>query len=52
MTVEQKHSNQIDEQARTEGMKSLFYSGLDKVRAGITTYEEVLRVTKGTVLLD
>ena len=39
-------------QARKEGMISLFLSGIDKVHRGITTYEEVLRATTGTVLMD
>jgi type II secretory ATPase GspE/PulE/Tfp pilus assembly ATPase PilB-like protein len=52
MTVAKKHSNEIDAQARMEGMTSLFHSGLDKVKKGITTCEEVLRVTKGNVLID
>jgi general secretion pathway protein E/type IV pilus assembly protein PilB len=47
MTIVKRHSGEIDSQARSEGMTSLFSSGLDKVKQGITTYEEVLRVTKG-----
>ncbi len=43
---------EIDAQACREGMTSLFHSGVDKVHQGITTYEEVLRATKGTVLVD
>jgi len=50
MTVARKHSNEIDSQAKKEGMTSLFQSGIDKVRQGITTYQEVLRVTKGMAL--
>ena len=50
MTISRRHSNEIDSQARAEGMTSLFLSGVDKVRMGITTYEEILRATKGTVL--
>ena len=52
MTISRKHSNEIDAQAKREGMASLFQSGIDKVREGVTTYQEVLRVTKGMVLLD
>src|SRR4051812_6394691 len=37
--------NQIRESARTNGMKSLRQDGVDKVRAGITTLEEVYRAT-------
>ena len=49
MIISQSHSNKIDAQARKEGMTSLFQCGMDKVRQGITTYEEVLRITKGTI---
>jgi general secretion pathway protein E len=52
MTITRKHSNEIDAQARREGMTSLFLSGVDKARQGITTYEEVLKATKGAVLMD
>ncbi len=50
MTMSKKHSNEIDAQACKEGMIALFLSGICKVRDGITTYEEVLRATKGTIL--
>ena len=52
MTIERKHSNEIDSQAKKDGMNSLFQSGIDKVREGITTYQEVLRVTKGMALSE
>ena len=52
MTISRRHANEIDAQARTEGMTSLFLGGVDKVHQGITTYEEVLKATKGTVLMD
>ena len=52
MTIARKHSNEIDSQARKEGMKSMFQSGIDKVKQGITTYQEVLRVTKGMALSE
>ncbi|HUT30586.1 MAG TPA: ATPase, T2SS/T4P/T4SS family [Sedimentisphaerales bacterium] len=52
LTISQRHANEIDAQARREGMTSLLLSGLDKAHNGITTYEEVLRATKGTVLLE
>lgn len=39
-------SNQIREVARQNGMKTLLEDGLDKVKAGITTFSEVLRVTQ------
>ncbi len=52
MTINRRHANEIDARARTEGMTSLFIAGMEKVRQGITTYEEVLKATKGTVLMD
>ncbi|MHC4645391.1 MAG: GspE/PulE family protein, partial [Planctomycetota bacterium] len=52
MTISRRHSNEIDAQARSEGMTSLFLSGIDKICQGITTYDEVLRTTKGTVIVD
>lgn len=52
LTISRRHSSEIDAQACNEGMTSLFQSGLDKVHRGITTYEEVLKATKGTVLMD
>lgn len=52
MTIARKHSNEIDSQAKKDGMISLFQCGIDKVREGITTYQEVLRVTKGMALSE
>jgi type II secretory ATPase GspE/PulE/Tfp pilus assembly ATPase PilB-like protein len=52
MTISHRHANEIDGQARREGMTSLLLSGLDKAHSGVTTYEEVLRATKGTVLTE
>jgi general secretion pathway protein E len=52
MTISRRHANEIDARARSEGMTSLFFAGMEKVRQGITTYEEVLKATKGTVLTD
>ncbi len=52
MTISMRHANDIDAQARKEGMASLFLAGIEKVRQGVTTYEEVLKVTKGTILMD
>jgi general secretion pathway protein E len=39
-------SNRIKNEAAQEKMISLRHDGLEKVRAGITTIEEVLRVTQ------
>lgn len=52
MTITRKHSHEIDSQAKKEGTTSLFQSGIDKIREGITTYQEVLRVTKGIALSE
>ena len=52
MTISRTHSNEIDAQARKQGMTSLFLGGVGKVHQGVTTYEEVLRATTGTVLTD
>ncbi len=49
MTIERKHSSDIDKIARKQGMKSLFHSGMEKVKNGITTPEEILRVTKAAI---
>lgn len=45
MIISRRHSNDIDAQARKEGMTCLFQSGLEKVKQGLTTCEEILRVT-------
>ena len=37
--------NEIREAARTDGMKTLRHDGMEKIKAGITTLEEVYRVT-------
>lgn len=39
-------TNEIKKQATTEGMAVMFEDGLKKVETGMTTIEEVLRVTK------
>ncbi len=44
LIVARKSSAEIEVQARADGMKSLFEDGFVKVRAGITTLEELLRV--------
>jgi general secretion pathway protein E len=41
-------SNQIREVARMHGMKTLLEDGAEKVKAGITTLSEILRVTQET----
>jgi len=52
LTISRRHANEIDAQARRDGMASLFESGMEKVRNGITTCKEVLKATKGTVLTE
>ena len=37
--------NEVREAAKAQGMKPLRIDGMEKVRAGITTLEEVYRVT-------
>jgi type II secretory ATPase GspE/PulE/Tfp pilus assembly ATPase PilB-like protein len=49
MTVAKRHANDIENQATSEGMQSLFDSALSKAHEGITTYEEVLRVSKDII---
>jgi hypothetical protein len=44
---EESHENQIYEAARRAGLVTLRESGLRKVFEGITTLEEILRVTLG-----
>lgn len=38
---------QIEQAARKRGMQTMIEDGLDKARQGITTFEDVLRVTSG-----
>jgi hypothetical protein len=38
MTISRRHANEIDAQARREGMTSLFLSGVDKVHQGMLGY--------------
>jgi len=49
MTIDKRHAGDIEAQAFKEGMVSLVRCGIQKVHQGITTYEEVLRATKGLV---
>jgi type II secretory ATPase GspE/PulE/Tfp pilus assembly ATPase PilB-like protein len=52
LTVTRRHASEIDNCARQQGMTSLLQSGLAKVQAGITTYEEIFKATKGSVLAE
>jgi general secretion pathway protein E len=40
--------NRIEAQAREEGMRTMYEDGIAKALAGLTTIEEVLRVTQET----
>lgn len=44
--VDKRDSNEIKEIARKNGMATMLEDGLEKVSQGLTTLEEVLRVTK------
>ena len=39
-------SNELKAQAQREGMVSMYEDGMRKALAGLTTFEEVLRVTR------
>ena len=45
MTVRQATSDEVEKQARKEGMTTMFEDGIIKAAQGITTLEEVMRVT-------
>jgi len=46
LVVENASSDQIRSKARSKGMNTMFEDGIDKVLGGITTLNEVLRVSK------
>lgn len=46
LIVEKSDADEIVKQALKEGMTSMLEDGLEKVKKGLTTIEEVLRVTK------
>ncbi|MBA4373797.1 MAG: type II secretion system protein GspE [Thermodesulfovibrio sp.] len=48
MILKDSDSNQIRELARKNGMRTLLEDGAEKVKAGLTTLSEVLRVTQET----
>ncbi len=45
MIAKKASEDAIKEAARIQGMKTLFEDGLEKAKEGITTLDEVLRVT-------
>ncbi len=46
LIVEKADANVLEKQAISEGMTTMLDDGMDKVKKGVTTIEEVLRVTK------
>ena len=46
MIVGRASTDDIRAQAKKEGMRTLREDGMDKVKKGMTTVEEVLRVTE------
>ena len=45
MVIRRVSANEIKEEARKNGMKSIEESGFDKINEGLTSVEEVLRIT-------
>jgi type II secretory ATPase GspE/PulE/Tfp pilus assembly ATPase PilB-like protein len=48
LVLKRPSADQIWELARTQGARSLFEDGIEKVKAGVTTLEELLRVAAPT----
>jgi type IV pilus assembly protein PilB len=48
MTFNAAPTNEIRQAAVKEGMRTLYWDGIDKVLRGVTTLEEVLRAAKRT----
>jgi type II secretory ATPase GspE/PulE/Tfp pilus assembly ATPase PilB-like protein len=46
LIIKNADTAEIGQQARKEGMKSMFYDGLLKAQQGMTTIEELLRVIR------
>ncbi len=46
LTFNEAPTERVRAQAATEGMRTLYWDGIDKVMRGITTLEEVFRVSK------
>jgi general secretion pathway protein E len=44
--MQRANEGEIERQARAEGMRTMYEDGIAKAVAGITTLEEVLRVTQ------
>ncbi len=50
MCIDRASSGEILAYGIKHGMKTLRLSGLERVRDGISTMEEVLRITKGVAI--
>jgi general secretion pathway protein E/type IV pilus assembly protein PilB len=50
MCVDRCSSGEILDYGVKQGMKTLRLSGLDKVREGVTSMEEIMRITKGAAI--
>jgi len=48
LVIARASSEEIKREAKSRGMKTLYESGIEKMKAGITTPDEVLRVTQET----
>ena len=46
LVMKKKNADEITQMARETGMTSLLEDGVEKVLSGMTTMEEVIRVTK------
>src|SRR3989338_3344707 len=46
LVLKKSSSEEIEKLAIAKGMRTLCLDGLDKIKAGVTTVDEVLRVTK------
>ena len=46
LITQKAQANEIKKKAVEKGMKTLWDDGLDKVEKGITTLEEIMRVTQ------
>ena len=52
LTIERASADQIRDVAIEQGMRPLQQDGIDKVRLGVTTIEEVARVTGSALAAD
>lgn len=52
LTIHRRHVNEFRDQAQQENMQSLFDDGLTKAHQGLTTYDEILRITNGAIVTD